>query len=100
MSRKREKGGPRFHPLRRQIAALFIGLLLLSICLITAVNGLFLESYYISKKTETLRSAVQGLEKLKITENPDGTWSAEIPDSMYKASSEKNLSWTVITWDG
>ena len=100
MNRNRETGGRRFHPLRRQIAALFIGLILLSICLITAVNGLFLESYYISKKTETLQNAVKGLEKLNIIENADGTWTAEIPDSMYKASSEKNLSWTVITWDG
>lgn len=96
----RKKGGRKFHPLRRQIAALFIGLLLLSLCAITAVNGLFLERYYISKKTETLRNAVQTLETLDINENADGTWSAEIPDSIYKTSSEKNLSWTVITWDG
>ena len=97
---RKKDSAHRFHPLRRQIAALFISLLLLSLCIITAVNGLFLERYYISKKTETLKNAVENLESLNIRENTDGTWTAEVPDSTYKASSEKNLSWTVITWDG
>lgn len=97
---RKKKKAKRFHPLRRQIAALFIGLLLLSICAITAINGLFLENYYITKKTEVLRSAVQALENLDIQSNSDGTWYADIPDEIYKESSEKNLSWTIITWDG
>ncbi len=42
-----------------QIAVLFIGLLLLSMIVITLINGLFLEHYYISRKTEVLRDAVQ-----------------------------------------
>ncbi len=96
----RSKKARRFHPLRRQIAALFIGLLLLSLFMITLVNGLFLEQYYISKKTEVLKTAVKNLESLNIWENSDGTWAAEIPDKLYKSSSEKNLSWTVMTWDG
>lgn len=90
----------RFHPLRRQIEALFIGLLLLSLFSITAINGLFLENYYITKKTETLQDAVEALESLNIWRNSDGTWAATVPDNIYKTSSEKNLTWTVITWDG
>ena len=61
---RKKDSAHRFHPLRRQIAALFIGLLLLSLCIITAVNGLFLERYYISKKTETLKNAVENLVNL------------------------------------
>ena len=72
----RSKKARRFHPLRRQIAALFIGLLLLSLFMITVVNGLFLEQYYISKKTEVLKTAVKNLESLNIWENSDGTWAA------------------------
>ena len=51
----------KFHPLRRQIAVLFIGLLLLSMIVITLINGLFLEHYYISRKTEVLKQAVEKL---------------------------------------
>ena len=40
----------RFHPLRRQIAAVFIGFLLLSLIAITMINGLFLEKYYIHRR--------------------------------------------------
>ena len=90
----------RFHPLRRQIAAVFIGFLLLSLIAITMINGLFLEKYYITKKTETLTQAANTFEKIQISSNPDGTWSTDIADEIYKKSSEKNLSWTIITWDG
>lgn len=90
----------RFHPLRRQIAAVFIGFLLLSLIAITVINGLFLEKYYITKKTETLTQAANTFEKIQISSNPDGTWSTDIADEIYKKSSEKNLSWTIITWDG
>ena len=90
----------RFHPLRRQIAAVLIGFLLLSLIAITMINGLFLEKYYITKKTETLTQAANTFEKIQISSNPDGTWSTDIADEIYKKSSEKNLSWSIITWDG
>ena len=54
-SSKHKEKTRKFHPLRRQIAALFIGLLLLSICAITLINAMFLEHYYISCKTEVLK---------------------------------------------
>ena len=44
----------KFHPLRRQIEFWFIGLFLLSMVITTVINGLFLEHYYISKKTDVL----------------------------------------------
>src|SRR5699024_1987114 len=90
----------RFHPLRRQIAAVFIGFLLLSLIAITMINGLFREKYYIAKKTETLTQAANTFEKIQNSSNPEGTWSTYITDEIYKKSSEKNLSWTIITWDG
>ena len=60
------KSRNKFQPLRRQIAALFIGLLLLSLIAITAINAMFLEHYYISRKTEVLKEAVEKLEKLDV----------------------------------
>ena len=100
MEKHKSRKARKFHPLRRQIAALFIGLLLLSLIAITMINGLFLEKYYIAKKTETLTQTVHAFEELQISYNTDGTWSADISDEIYKKSSEKNLSWTIITWDG
>ena len=45
MEKHKSRKARKFHPLRRQIAALFIGLLLLSLIVITMINGLFLEKY-------------------------------------------------------
>ena len=90
----------KFHPLRRQIEFWFIGLLLLSMVITTVINGLFLEHYYISKKTDVLQEAVKNLESLKMTTDSDGNCNAEISDEMFKDSSENNLTWVVITADG
>ena len=49
----------KFHPLRRQIEFWFIGLFLLSMVITTVINGLFLEHYYISKKTDVLQEAAK-----------------------------------------
>ena len=90
----------KFHPLRLQISVWFIGLLLLSMVITTVINGLFLEHYYISKKTEVLQDAVRNLEDLKVETASDGSSSAEVSDAMFKDSSENNLTWIVITADG
>ena len=90
----------KFHPLRLQISVWFIGLLLLSMVITTVINGLFLEHYYISKKTEVLQEAVRNLEDLKVETASDGSSSAEVSDAMFKDSSENNLTWIVITADG
>ena len=84
MEKHKSRKARKFHPLRRQIAALFIGLLLLSLIAITMINGLFLEKYYIAKKTETLTQTVHAFEELQISSNTDGTWSADISDEIYK----------------
>ena len=62
MKEKKKK----FHQLRLQISVWFSGLLLLSMVITTVINGLFLEHYYISKKTEVLQDAVRNLEDLKL----------------------------------
>ena len=90
----------KFHPLRLQISVWFIGLLLLSMVITTVINGLFLEHYYISKKTEVLQEAVRNLEDLKVETASDGSSCAEVSDAMFKDSSENNLTWIVITADG
>lgn len=90
----------KFHPLRHQLEFLFIGLLVLSIFAITAINILFLEQYYISRKTEVLKSAMADLESLHMSEDEEGNETAEVSDEIRRGTSEKNLSWTIITPDG
>jgi signal transduction histidine kinase len=97
----------RFHSLRNQIAALFIGLLLISVLSIVAVNGLFLEEYYISKKADSLLEAMEELEQLETEEigvsigdeEDEILEDDEIPDELRETSSKYNLSWIIITND-
>ena len=62
--------------------------------------GLFLEHYYISRKTEVLKEAVEKLESLEVETDSDGNSSAEVSDEMFKDCSENNLTWVMITADG
>ena len=52
--------------MKSKITVTFLGLLLLYILMITLINGLFLEKYYISKKTGVLLQAEKQLETLGI----------------------------------
>ena len=70
------------YSLRHQLEFFFIGLLVVSMCTITAINFLFLERYYITKKTEVLEAAVNDLQKLKIVTDSEGNSTAEISDSL------------------
>ena len=88
------------YSLRHQLEFFFIGLLVVSMCTITAINFLFLERYYITKKTEVLEAAVNELQKLKIVTDSEGNSTAEISDSLKRECSENNLSWIIITVDG
>lgn len=101
LKKNKEKNRIRkFHPLRRQLEFLFIGLLIFSLCSITLINMLFLERYYIAKKTEVLKSAMEDLESLQLITDEEGNNSAEVSDAMKKDSSESNLTWIIITADG
>ena len=71
-SRRRRKR----HSMRNQIAMLFIGLLLLSIFAITAINGIFLEKYYVSKKSDVLLEIRESLNEMDFT--PYGSGQGEI----------------------
>lgn len=105
---KRKKKKKKFHTLKHQIAVMFISLLLLSIFSITAINGLFLEKYYVSKKTEVLMEVKTSLETLDIeellesdenvqTEEPqEDAYSEGVPDDVARYSSRNNLSWIII----
>ena len=120
----------KFHSLRHQISAIFMAVLLFAIFSITAVNGIFLEKYYISKKIQVLLDAKEDLSDLnlkelmqgqEITEDTDISrsdsaskaskkelqdWEQEgLTDEIGRASSRNNLSWIVINkenskWSG
>lgn len=104
MKRQRKRSGrvKRFHPLRRQIAALFIGLLLLSIFAITVINALFLEQYYIARKTDVLLEAICSLQEIRSGADDDifEEGAVEIPDELRRESSQNNLTWIIISRDG
>ena len=52
--------------LQHQLTFTFIGLVLFSIVTIFVINGVFLEKYYVSKKTETLLQAKEVLESIDV----------------------------------
>lgn len=99
-NKSEKKKTKKFHPLRRQLEFLFIGLLVLSIFSITMINMLFLERYYITKKTEVLQSAMADLEGLQVVRDEEGEQTAEVSDEIRRDSSRNNLSWILITADG
>jgi signal transduction histidine kinase len=93
----------KFHSLRHQISAIFIAVLLFSIFAITAVNGIFLEKYYISRKVDVLLEARDALASLDLNtlmysdetseeENDSDSEAGELG----KSSSQNNLSWVII----
>lgn len=94
----------KFRSMRSQITLTFIGLLVLSMCCILLINGLFLEKYYVSQKMDVLLQAKTALGKLNRDDYmedlsaDDGTGKAkeEYPDSISVASSQYNLSWVVM----
>lgn len=97
------------HTLKRQISVLFIGLLVLAVVIIAVVNGLFLERYYISRKKESLQSAMKELEKLGISQVAEASENVfdestqtvseetKIPEDLRKLCSKNNLDWIIIT---
>lgn len=92
------------HSLRNQIASLFMALLFVSILIILAINGLFLERFYISRKSDSLLEAMHMLETLDTgeTQNYDINADAilednEIPDDIRNMSARNNMSWVIIT---
>lgn len=98
---KAVKQKKRFHTLRGQIAALFIGFLLLSILVISGINIVFLEHYYISKKADAIQETIAELEimEFEVEEDSDGAASGKIPDEFRRESMQDNLAWIVITKD-
>ena len=99
--KKRKK----FHSMKSKITVTFLGLLLLYILMITLINGLFLEKYYISKKTGVLLQAEKQLETLGIesfseqdeASDQDGMVQENYPEELKILSTQNNLSWVIIT---
>ena len=96
---KRKKKPVRVRTLRHQITAYFTGLLLLSILTITAINGVFLEKYYVSRKIDALQDMLTSLQEADI-DNMMNSYDEEatknIPEDIEHASSRNNLSWVII----
>ncbi|MDO5337527.1 MAG: HAMP domain-containing sensor histidine kinase [Eubacteriales bacterium] len=78
--------------LRAQIAGSFIGLLLLALLMIVAINGFFLEKYYISRKADALKIAFEILKKYETASSAE-----EISQEWLSESSKQNLSWVIVS---
>ena len=96
---KRKKKPVRVRTLRHQITAYFTGLLLLSILTITAINGVFLEKYYVSRKIDALQDMLTSLQETDIDNmmnSDDEEATKNIPEDIEHASARNNLSWVII----
>ena len=82
----------RIHTLRGQIAGLFIVFLLFSILAVSAVNMVFLERYYLSKKIDAIQYTIDQLETMEFQgdENPEKSSSVNISDEFRKETLENN----------
>ena len=91
----------RIHTLRGQIAGLFIVFLLFSILAVSAVNIVFLERYYLSKKIDEIQYTIDQLETMEFQgdENLEKSSSVNISDEFRKETLENNMAWIVITRD-
>lgn len=97
---KKPEKGKKLHTMKHQITFTFIGLLLLSVLVITLINGIFLEKYYVSRKKEVLLEAKEVLEQIDIDEmvHDDGT-EEELPSQITQSGSRNNLTWVLINSD-
>lgn len=77
------------YKLRNQIAFMFMATVLLSLTAIALINVFFLENYYVSKKTEVLKSVFEQLESFNISDT-------DISNELYISSAENNLTWVVV----
>ena len=90
--------------LKNQITVTFIGLMFLSILSITVINQIFLEKYYITRKTDVLLDARETLYQLDFNtmiqyedEVDEGeSLSVPYPSSLQQGSSRQNLSWVLM----
>lgn len=110
---KKPKKPKKLHSMRNQIAAIFIGLLFVSIVAISGINAVFLEKYYITKKSDVILETMADLEGLEVKKQDDTERSGdteetftdgtetelEVSDEMRRFSSRNNLTWVVISKD-
>ena len=88
--------------IKHQITFTFIGLLFLSILTMFVINGVFLERYYVSKKTDTLLDAKDVLSQIdadSMTEDDGESEQGDLPSEIVQASSRNNLTWVLINED-
>ena len=92
-----------FHTLKNQITITFIGLLFFSILAITLINHVFLEKYYIARKTSILISAKEDLRTLDfgtLIDYGDEDNQEEIdftyPNDFERGSMRQNFAWVIM----
>ena len=88
--------------IKHQITFTFIGLMLLSILTISIINGVFLEKYYVTQKTETLLDAKDVLSQIdtdSLTEDDGESEQESLPSEIVQSSSRNNLTWVLINED-
>lgn len=78
--------------IRKQISAIFIGSLLIAFLVILAVNGLFLERYYLTRKMSALEKTfhtLEGYENAVEESDFSAEWLSQI--------SSENLTWVIAS---
>ena len=71
----------KLHSMRNQIAAIFIGLLFVSIVAISGINAVFLEKYYITKKSDVILETMADLEGLEVKKQDDTERSGDTEET-------------------
>ncbi len=97
------RGGKIKRALRNQIALIFIGMTLLSVAAIVAINGFFLAEYYVAKKSDVLIEAYDNLGAFDVELDAGGTddsGEAAVPAELKKSSMENNLTWIITNRQG
>ena len=85
--------------LKSQITITFIGLLFLSILTIIVINHIFLERYYISRKTDVLleaRDILRSLDFETLIQYDDEDVAVNYPTGLQQGISRQNLSWVIM----
>lgn len=78
--------------LKKRLGVTFIGLIAVTLVSIGVINSLFLEDFYIKKKTESIEEVYRELKNIDVRTNP-----VRVTQEFKNFYSEKNISWLIST---
>lgn len=81
------------HSIKRQLLAVFLGLIILLVGIVTLINSTFLQSYYVSDKVKYMIDIYERLEGA--VENKELN-EKEFADELWRMSERANISVTVV----